>query len=169
VLFFDEFDAIGKERGDTHDTSEIKRVVSSLPMQVDELPSYTVVIAATNHAELLDRAVWRRFQLPIELPEPKSKELATFIDRFLSRFDEPPGMTAETLARKLGPVSFSEAEQFRLDVLRRHVLATGETRLRSLLAEQLKICSARVGAPPGTTEEVSRAETSPQTSESGAR
>jgi SpoVK/Ycf46/Vps4 family AAA+-type ATPase len=169
VLFFDDFDAIGKERGDTHETGEIKRVVSSLLMQVDELPSYTVVIAATNHAELLDRAVWRRFQLRIELPEPKPKDLATFIDRFLSRFDEPPGMTAETLARKLGPVSFSEAEQFCLDVLRRHVLATGETRLRSLLAEQLKIWSARVGAPPGTTEEVSSAETSPQTSESGAR
>ncbi len=57
VLFFDEFDAIGKERGDTHETGEIKRVVSTLLMQVDDLPSYTVLIAATNHPELLDRAV----------------------------------------------------------------------------------------------------------------
>ena len=53
VLFFDEFDAVGKERGDKHETGEIKRVVTSLLMQIDTLPSYAVVIAATNHAELL--------------------------------------------------------------------------------------------------------------------
>src|SRR5260370_36934670 len=70
VLFFDEFDAVGKERGDTHETGEIKRVVTSLLMQVDDLPSYVVVIAATNHAELLDRAVWRRFQFRLTVPGP---------------------------------------------------------------------------------------------------
>jgi len=73
VLFFDEFDAIGKERGDTHETGEIKRVVSSLLMQIDELPSYTIVAAATNHPELLDRAAWRRFQLRLALPRPTVK------------------------------------------------------------------------------------------------
>ena len=62
VLFFDEFDAIGKERGDVHETGEIKRVVTSLLMQVDDLPSYTILAAATNHPELLDRASWRRFR-----------------------------------------------------------------------------------------------------------
>lgn len=70
VLFFDEFDAIGKERGDIHETGEIKRVVTSLLMQVDDLPSYTIVIGATNHPELLDRASWRRFQLRLALPMP---------------------------------------------------------------------------------------------------
>ena len=59
VLFFDEFDAVGKKRGDTLETGEIKRVVTSLLMQVDELPSYSVAIAATNHSGLLDRAAWR--------------------------------------------------------------------------------------------------------------
>ncbi|MGX1069484.1 putative AAA+ superfamily ATPase [Bradyrhizobium elkanii] len=53
VLFFDEFDSIGKERGDVHETGEIKRVVSFLLMQIDQLPSYVVTVAATNHAELL--------------------------------------------------------------------------------------------------------------------
>ena len=62
VLFFDEFDTLGKERGDIHETGEIKRVVSSLLLQIDDLPSHVVVICATNHPELLDRAVWRRFQ-----------------------------------------------------------------------------------------------------------
>src|SRR5580704_5756088 len=81
VLFFDEFDAIGKERGDTHETGEIKRVVTSLLMQIDELPSYTIVIAATNHAELLDRAVWRRFQLRLGFPAPDKKQIEIFLNR----------------------------------------------------------------------------------------
>src|ERR1700748_2662359 len=81
VLFFDEFDAIGKERGDDHETGEIKRVVSFLLMQIDKLPSYVLTIAATNHAELLDRAVWRRFQLKIAFPAPRTLEIAAYIDR----------------------------------------------------------------------------------------
>lgn len=160
ILFFDEFDAIGKERGDKHETGEIKRVVSSLLMQIDELPSYTVVIAATNHAELLDRAVWRRFQLRIELPKPQRKALAFFMERFLKRFDEPAGMSADTLAKKLGSVSFSEAEQFCLDLLRRHALAMGERPLKTLLSEQMKIWSARVEPKEPEMEGPSRAGTS---------
>ena len=67
VLFFDEFETLGKERGDTHETGEIKRVVSSLLLQIDDLPSHVTIIGATNHPELLDRAVWRRFQIRVNL------------------------------------------------------------------------------------------------------
>ncbi|WP_269057578.1 AAA family ATPase, partial [Streptococcus pneumoniae] len=74
-MFFDEFDAVGKERGDMHETGEIKRVVSSLLLQIDTLPSYVVTIAATNHPELLDRAAWRRFQLRCELPAPTPSQV----------------------------------------------------------------------------------------------
>ena len=73
VLFFDEFDALGKERGDTHETGEIKRVVTTLLMQVDEVPAYTVIVAATNHSELLDRAAWRRFQLRFDAARSEEK------------------------------------------------------------------------------------------------
>ena len=93
VLFFDEFDAIGKERGDTHETGEIKRVVSFLLMQLDQLPSYVIVIAATNHAELLDRAVWRRFQLRLAFPAPDRKLVEVFIDRIVSAWSETPHLS----------------------------------------------------------------------------
>ena len=73
VLFFDEFDAIGKERGDLHETGEIKRVVTTLLLQFDDLPSYCVLIGATNHPELLDRATWRRFEMRLELERPKRR------------------------------------------------------------------------------------------------
>src|SRR5207237_1711842 len=119
VLFFDEFDAIGKERGDIHETGEIKRVVTSLLMQVDDLPSYTMIAAATNHPELLDRASWRRFQLRLTLPMPDNRALARYIDSFSNRFPEPLGQPPAAVANKLGDVSYAEAEQFCLDVLRR--------------------------------------------------
>lgn len=146
VLFFDEFDVLGKERGDTHETGEIKRVVSSLLLQIDDLPSYTIVMAATNHAELLDRAVWRRFQIRMELPKPTQKQMAAFIMMFLTRLKEPAGMTAEGLAKRLGSVSYSEAEEFCLDLFRQQVLAMGERPLKAIVAEQLKLWSARVSA-----------------------
>src|ERR1700690_3905253 len=91
VLFFDEFETLGKERGDTHETGEIKRVVSSLLMQVDSLPSHVVVVGATNHPELLDRAVWRRFQVRIELPQPNRASLAEWFAHFERRINQPLG------------------------------------------------------------------------------
>jgi SpoVK/Ycf46/Vps4 family AAA+-type ATPase len=143
LLFFDEFDAIGKERGDLHETGEIKRVVTSLLMQMDDLPSYTVVAAATNHPELLDKASWRRFQLRLTLPMPDSHALARYIGSLTKRVREPLGQSATTIAKKLGPVSYADAEQFCLDVQRRTVLAMGEKPVKAIVAEQLAIWAER--------------------------
>jgi SpoVK/Ycf46/Vps4 family AAA+-type ATPase len=143
VLFFDEFDAIGKERGDIHETGEIKRVVTSLLMQVDELPSYTIITAATNHPELLDRAAWRRFQLRLKLPLPTQKALTAYIDSFAKRLEQPLGQSPEKIAKRLGRISYAEAEDFCLDVHRRYVLSVLEKSLKTIVAEQLEIWAAR--------------------------
>ncbi len=144
VLFFDEFDTLGKERGDIHETGEIKRVVTSLLMQIDDLPSYVVVIAATNHAELLDRAVWRRFELRLSLPAPDTKQLVAFIGRLQERAKLELGLSAQQIAKSLGAVSYGEAEQFCLDVARRQVLAAGEGSAAEIAREQLTIWAERV-------------------------
>lgn len=149
VLFFDEFDAVGKERGDLHETGEIKRVVSSLLMQVDELPSTTVVVAATNHGELLDRGVWRRFQVRLALNAPTQRDLTAYIARFAESFEEPLGRTPATIAKRLGAVSYAEAEEFCRDLRRRSVLAMGETTLAQIAAETLKLWQTRLQAPAG--------------------
>ena len=115
VLFFDEFDTLGKERGDTHETGEIKRVVSSLLLQIDALPSYVVVVVATNHPELLDRAVWRRFQLRLQLPKPTERQRVEWFEQFTSSGGDF-GFSASTLAAKFKSASFSELEDFVLDV-----------------------------------------------------
>jgi SpoVK/Ycf46/Vps4 family AAA+-type ATPase len=153
VLFFDEFDAIGKERGDTHETGEIKRVVTSLLMQIDELPSYTIVVAATNHPELLDRAAWRRFQVRLRLPLPSQKELAQYVGAFLDRFGERVDLSATSIARGLGRISYAEAEQFCLDVRRRQILSMGAKPLRSIIADQLKLWTGAARARQATGKE----------------
>src|SRR5258705_6326304 len=119
LLFFDEFDAIGKERGDIHETGEIKRVVTSLLMQIDDLPSYTILAAATNHPELLDRASWRRFQIRLPMPLPDGRALTRYIETFSERLPDRFGHAPAAIARRLGRISYAEAEQFCLDVQRR--------------------------------------------------
>jgi len=157
VLFFDEFDAIGKERGDTHETGEIKRVVSFLLMQLDQLPSYVVVIAATNHGELLDRAVWRRFQMRLALPAPARREVTVFLDRILSEWPNAPKMTPARIAARLGTISYAEALDFCQNVRRRQILGLGEISVDEALRAELVLWTARV------TPEVLDAERSDQT------
>lgn len=138
VLFFDEFDAVGKERGDTHETGEIKRVVSSLLLQIDALPSYVVVVAASNHPELLDRAVWRRFQLRLELPAPKQGQIEAWFDRFEARTEIKFGVTPRKLAVALKGLSFGEIEEFGLDVLRRLALSQPNGDAAQITEDRLK-------------------------------
>jgi SpoVK/Ycf46/Vps4 family AAA+-type ATPase len=73
VLFLDEFDAIAKLRGDSQELGELKRVVNSFIQNLDTLGSHSIVIAATNHQELLDSAVWRRFSYRLALDFPTAE------------------------------------------------------------------------------------------------
>lgn len=144
VLFFDEFDSIGKERGDTHETGEIKRVVSFLLMQLDQLPSYVVVIAATNHAELLDRAVWRRFQMRLAFPAPDKQRIEIFLDRIIAQWPDSPKAAPKSIAAKLGTTSFAEALDFCQNVRRRQILGLGELSIDDALRAELDLWAKRV-------------------------
>lgn len=143
VLFFDEFETLGKERGDRHETGEIKRVVSSLLMQIDSLPSHVVVIGATNHAELLDRAVWRRFQVRMTLPEPTRSRLAEWFAKYERRIGVPLGYTPDTIAKKLYGVNFAEAEEFGASVFRKFVLEQPDANMKHIVDRTLRTWAAR--------------------------
>src|SRR5260370_13614811 len=143
VLFFDEFDSIGKERGDTHETGEIKRVVSFLLMQIDQLPSYVVTIAATNHAELLDRAVWRRFQIRISFPAPQPDESALFLDRMMEQWPQRPKVSAKALSSMLGASSYAELRDFCQTTRRRQILGLGEIDIESATSTEIDLWATR--------------------------
>lgn len=137
VLFFDEFDAIGKERGDKHEAGEIKRVVGSFLLEVDDLPAHVVVVAATNHRELLDRAVWHRFQIRLELSPPTLEQTVQFFEKAAARTDIPFGYTPRMMAQMLQGLSYSELEDFVSDVARRHVLSAPESDAKKIIAQCL--------------------------------
>lgn len=145
VLFFDELDTIAKERSDEHETGEIKRVVSTLLLQIDRLPAHVILIGATNHGELLDRAAWRRFQIRAELPAPSRAQATTYLERLEQRFGGDLGYAPRTIADKLAGASFAELEGFALDVRRRAVLESPDADLRRIVKERLDHWHAQAG------------------------
>jgi len=138
VLFFDEFETLGKERGDTHETGEIKRVVSSLLLQIDDLPSHVTIIGATNHPELLDRAVWRRFQIRINLPMPTRANISLWLETFQQKHNVNFEFASETIAKKLLGSNYSEIEEFGLSILRRHILSLPDANMKEIVSDELK-------------------------------
>lgn len=146
VLFFDEFDTVGKERGDLQETGEIKRVVSSLLLQIDALPSYVVVVAASNHPELLDRAVWRRFQVRVELPMPSQSQIQEWFRRFEEGSACELGLTPLSLARRLKGLSFAEVEDFGTDLRRRFILDQPDSDAKKIAKQRLQHWAKRFTA-----------------------
>lgn len=86
ILFLDEFDAIAKARDDQREIGELKRVINSLLQNIDFMPKHCVLIAATNHPELLDRAVWRRFIQKVEVSLPSKEALRELIQNLSSPY-----------------------------------------------------------------------------------
>lgn len=137
VLFFDEFDTIAKERGDTHETGEIKRVVSSLLLQIDQLPAHVLVITATNHKELLDRAVWRRMQLRLALPPASRAAMVNWLEMHTRRTGRGLGLAPRTIADAMKGASLAELEELVWDIERRAVLDGGDASLPHIARTRL--------------------------------
>ena len=144
VLFFDEFDAISKTREDEHDSGEIKRVVNSLLKQIDMLPSHVVVIGATNFASALDNAIWRRFQLSLDIPSPCKSDLQTWLDKFSEKSKIP--LAQSDAAIQLEGLSFAEFEEFALDVKRKYVLGLPDSELNfpEIVAKKIAYWKERI-------------------------
>lgn len=83
VLLLDEIDSIAKKRSDDSDVGELKRLVTVILQEVDEWPSSSLLLAATNFAELIDPALWRRFDLVLNFEKPNSDSIKEAIKRFL--------------------------------------------------------------------------------------
>jgi SpoVK/Ycf46/Vps4 family AAA+-type ATPase len=112
-------------------------VVSTLLLQIDRLPPHVIVICASNHGELLDRAAWRRFQLRLAVGAPTRADATRFLDRLATSLG-PLGLASRTLADHLQGASYAELEQFALDVRRRFVLALPEADLKSIARTRLE-------------------------------
>ncbi|MES2397633.1 MAG: ATP-binding protein [Bacteroidota bacterium] len=98
IIFIDEFDTLGKVRDYSQDHGEMKRVVNTILQLFDYLPQDSMIIAATNHAEMIDNALLRRFDLKVHLDLPDNKHIRELIDKTLKsdlfEFDNPKSLPA---------------------------------------------------------------------------
>lgn len=79
VALFDEFDALGKEREDASEHGELRRVVNAVLQMFDAYDGRSLVVAATNHEDLLDTAIWRRFEEVLFLKPPTEAQLCQLL------------------------------------------------------------------------------------------
>ncbi|WP_395974448.1 AAA family ATPase [Chryseobacterium cucumeris] len=90
VLLLDEFDAIAKLRNDPQEVGEVKRVVNTLLQSLDSRRGKGFTIGITNHESLLDPAIWRRFDIQVEIPKPNPEVMIHLLKKFVSplEFDD---------------------------------------------------------------------------------
>ena len=161
VLLLDEFDAIAKLRNDPQEVGEVKRIVNTLLQCLDDRDEVGFTIGVTNHEQLLDPAIWRRFDVQIEIPKPSEKVMSELIKKFLVPLEyneaeieflgwclqEGTGADAQKLANWLKRMSIipEYKEESLLNLMRRYVLLnTG------------RICTTVKGALSMPTEDVLR-------------
>ena len=128
VLFFDEFDAIGRSRDDPTEHGEIKRVVNTFLQLLDGFEGRSLVVAATNFEQALDPAIWRRFDDVLRFGLPDTDALDTLIRRRCRPVRVTERQTRILLEAVAG-ATFADAERMCLDVRRLSALA-GSARLR---------------------------------------
>ncbi len=110
VLFLDEFDAIAKARDDSNELGELKRVVNSLLQNVDAMSKDSLLLAATNHQDLLDSAVWRRFDYKLEMGLPDREAISELVRLFNNQMVPLTEKEIMELSTLFGGLSGAEIE-----------------------------------------------------------
>lgn len=117
VLLLDEFDAIAKKRDDYGDVGELKRLVTVLLQAIDDWPASSLLVAATNHPDMLDPAVWRRFDITLDFDNPPSPVIADFLVA-----EGVPKAIAADLSRAIEEISFADLQRIVTNAKKRAIL-----------------------------------------------
>ena len=130
VLLLDEFDAIAKRRDDDRELGELKRLVTVLLQTIDEWPATSLLVAATNHGELLDPAIWRRFDMEILFTMPTK----AMVNEYLSNYWPDISDKKEEYLDKFEGMSFSNIDRELTQQKRANVISS--LTLRKLVGEE---------------------------------
>jgi SpoVK/Ycf46/Vps4 family AAA+-type ATPase len=122
VYLFDEFDSIGSNRSYGNDVGEIKRVLNSFLMNIEKDESNSLLIAATNIPEALDKALFRRFDDIIQYPLPGDKEIAELIKVQLKGYSIAKGKTINALAKEAVGLSFADISNACKDAIKEMIV-----------------------------------------------
>jgi SpoVK/Ycf46/Vps4 family AAA+-type ATPase len=152
VLFFDEFDALGKRRDDPQEVGELKRVVSSFLQILDAHPRDRMVIAATNHEGMLDDALWRRFDEVLFFGRPSVEQLVSLMNlRLQSVRKRSVDLTA--FANEMAGFSFADAERVCVEATKAMILRGLKEMGADLLSNELAEQRARLALAKGTPDQ----------------
>ena len=122
VLFLDEFDAIAKARDDNNELGELKRVVNSLLQNVDSMSKDSLLLAATNHQQLLDPAVWRRFDYKLEIELPDKEAISKLILLFTNNITDFNKKDLLELSTLFLGLSGAEIEEIIIKSIRKSII-----------------------------------------------
>ncbi len=139
VVLFDEFDAIGKERGDSGEHGELRRVVNAVLQMMDAYQGRSLILAATNHEQILDSAIWRRFDETIEFPLPGTEELTQLLSLKLRGIRRQFELDDNDLLVTFANISGSDIERIVRRAIKRMILRSQEF----LTIKDLKTAHAR--------------------------
>ncbi|BDD06604.1 AAA family ATPase [Aureibacter tunicatorum] len=118
IVFFDEFDSLGKIRDYDKDSSEMKRVVNSIIQLLDYLPYDCMVIAATNQIQMIDEAILRRFEMKLTFKAPEDDLLDIFYKQLLAKFPEK----YHNIEKQYG-VSYAEAKVLSFNQIKKMIIS----------------------------------------------
>ena len=138
VLFLDELDAVAKRRDDDTEIGELKRLVTVLLQEIDDWPSTGLLLAATNHPDLLDPAIWRRFDVIVELPMPTDEQVRQAVESALGKRISNDKIL-DVVCLSLSGLSFSDIDRELRRIIRHAVLSEDpiEQSIRETVRSQL--------------------------------
>ncbi|MDL5053322.1 ATP-binding protein [Oscillatoria laete-virens NRMC-F 0139] len=146
VMLFDEFDAIGKTRTDESDHGELKRVVNSFLQILDTFSGPTLTIAATNHQQILDSAIWRRFEDVVYFNLPNEQSILELLKRSFRQFTVSTDVSLPNTAKALKGFSFADIERATLDSIKTSILSNQSKVTRQTINESVHRQLERVEA-----------------------
>ena len=148
VYFFDEFDAIGSQRGLTNDVGEIRRVLNSFLQMIEQDRSHSLVVAATNHPKILDPALFRRFDDVLDYELPNLTQIADLLKRRLAG-NAVMRVRWTSLAEVAEGLNYAEVTRAANEVLKDALIhrraKIGEADIRAMLAERKTIADRLSG------------------------
>lgn len=121
VIFFDEFDAIGRSRSDASEHGEIKRVVNAFLQQIDNYKGRSLIVAATNYEQSLDYAIWRRFDETIRFDMPTNEEKLKLFSLKIKKF-KGPVHTFEQYLNNMKQFSHADIEKISQIIMKQCIL-----------------------------------------------
>lgn len=121
VYLFDEFDAIGMQRGHDNEVGEMRRILNSFLQMMERVDSDSIIVAATNCGDQLDKALFRRFDDVIEYSLPDEDEIRVLLSHCLYGFDASRVVVAQLLPLLKG-MSHAEITSVCMDAAKESLL-----------------------------------------------